>query len=242
MSLLSLAHVGKCYWDGRLQIKVLEDACLDVEAGEWVGVWGARRSGKSTLLQLMAARLQPDEGDVLFAGVSLTSMSSDARARMLRSGGLGVLEGDWRPQRNQPAIEHVALPLLSDGMSLREARRPAYEALERTGVAGCAHMMSGRLSAAERVRVDLARVLVRRPRVVMVDEPGALLRPSEAVQLYELLRALSSTDRVAVVLASEELAPLRSSQRIVSIGDGRLRAMEQPGTLVQFPDQPRRRS
>ena len=242
MSVLALEHVTKRYQDGRGHMTVLDDVSLEVDESEWLGVWGMRRSGKTTLLQLASGRLQPDAGTVRFAGQDLGGISADARARLQRRGGIGLLSGDWRPLRNQPVLEHVALPLLSDGLSLREAREPAWRALERVGVAGCAYMPADRLSVRERIRVGLARTLVHEPRAIMVDEPAALLRPSEAVEFHDLLRSLGRESPLAMIIASEELGPLRKAHRVMSIDGGRLRTMQEPGTLVQFPEAPRRRS
>jgi ABC-type ATPase involved in cell division len=79
-------------------------------------------------------------------------------------------------------------------------------------------------------------LLVQEPRLLLVDEPAALLRPSEGVELYELLRSLGRDSPIAVVIASEDVAPIRKTQRIMSIGSGKLRAMDERGTLVQFPE------
>jgi putative ABC transport system ATP-binding protein len=240
VSLLSLEHISKRYRDGRGHNTVLNDVSVDVHADDFLGVWGMRRSGKTTLLQVMAGRVQPDEGTVYFDGQDVTTMSPDRRARLHRRRGIGLLSSDWRSTRNKPVLEHVALALLSDGLSLSEARDPAWKALERAGVARCAHMSAGRLSLGERIRVALAQALVHEPRVLLIDEPAVLLRPSEGVELYDLLRALGSEGETAIVVASDELAPIRKAHRVVSIGGGKLRAMEQPGTLVQFPERPRR--
>ena len=80
-----------------------------------------RRSGKSTLLRIAAGRQLPDEGNVYFDGDEITRRSADRRARLQRHDGIGLLSADWRPVRNELAIEHVAFPLLGDGWSLREA-------------------------------------------------------------------------------------------------------------------------
>jgi putative ABC transport system ATP-binding protein len=122
-------------------------------------------------------------------------------------------------------------------MSLREAKGPAHLALDRMGVSRCAYMSTDRLSRSERVRVALARAFVHKPKLLLVDEPAVRLSPSEGVELYELLFSLGSESGLAIVVASEEVAPLRRAHRKMSIDGGRLRVMDQPGTVVQFPDQ-----
>jgi lipoprotein-releasing system ATP-binding protein len=244
MSLLSLERVCKRYPDGRREITVLDRVSLQVDEGDVVGIWGMRRSGKSTLLRVAAGRELLQEGSVCFDGDELARMSPDRQARLHRHRGIGLLGADWRPARNGQVIEHVALALLSDGMSLREAREPGWRALERVGVAGCAYMPVDRLSQGERVRVALAQALMHEPRVLLVDEPAALLRPSEGVELYELLHSLGQDSRMAIVIASEDIAPIRTTRRMFSIDSGRLRTMNQSGTLVPFPErtQARQRS
>jgi predicted ABC-type transport system involved in lysophospholipase L1 biosynthesis ATPase subunit len=241
MSLLSLERVHKRYPDGRHELAVLDDVSLEIDAGDFIGIWGARRSGKTTLLQVAAGKAHVEEGTVRFDGEDVTRMSPDRRARLQRRGGIGLLSADWSPERNKPVLEHVALPLLSDGMSLREAREPAWRALERVGVAGCGHMPAGRISHGERIRVALAQTLVHEPRVLLVDEPTVGLRPSEGVELYELLRSLGRDSKLAIVIASEDVNPIRKARRVFSIAGGSLRAMDEPGTLVAFPERPHAR-
>ncbi len=244
MSLLCLEHVSKRFPEGRGQASVLEDLSLEVDRGDFIGIWGMRRSGKTTLLRIAAGRELPDEGKVWFDGQQLTDMSQDRRATLQRRNGIGLLSSDWRPERNKPAVEHVALPLLSDGMSLHEARAPAWKALERAGAAPWAHMPAGRLSQGERIRVALAQILVHEPRVLLVDEPAILLKPSEGVELYDLLRSLTGSGGIAVVIASEDVAPIRKARRLMSLGSGKLRNTDQRGTLLPFPERAstRRRS
>ncbi len=236
MSLLSLEHVTKCFAEGRGQTTVLEDLSLQIDGGDFVGIWGMRRSGKTTLLRIAAGRELPDEGRVWFDGKELTHMSPDRRATLQRRNGIGLLSSDWRPERNKPAVEHVALALLSDGMSLHEARQPAWKALERVGASRWAHMPAGRLSQGERIRVALAQILVHEPRVLLVDEPAILLKPTEGVELYELLRSVGDSSGVAIVIASEDIAPIRKARRFMSLGAGKLRSADPRGTVVPFPE------
>jgi predicted ABC-type transport system involved in lysophospholipase L1 biosynthesis ATPase subunit len=237
MSLLSLRHVSKFYPDGPGTVAALKDVSMEVDEGDFVGLRGMRQSGKTTLLRVAAVAELPDEGSVCFDGHDVASMSADARAKLQRRNGIGLVSTDWRPGRNKPAIEHVALPLLSDGLSLREAKEPAHLALDRMGVSRCAYTPTNRLSRVERVRVGLARAFVHKPRLLLVDDPAVLLSPSEGVELYELLASLGGDPQLAIVVASEELQPIRRASRHMSIDQGKLRSMDQSGTVVPFPDQ-----
>jgi predicted ABC-type transport system involved in lysophospholipase L1 biosynthesis ATPase subunit len=238
MSLLCLEHVSRLYPDGRGEIAALDDVSLAVEDGDFVGVWGPRRSGKSTLLRVAASAEPCDAGRVCFDGHDLTSMSAGERARLHRFEGIALVSTDWRPVYNKPVVEHVALPLLSDGLSLQEAKGPALVALERTGVSNCSYLPAERLSYVERVRVALARALVRRPRLLLVDEPTVPLGPSEGVELYDLLCSLGGEPGVAVVIASEDVAPLRRARRMFSIDRGRVRSTTpETGKVLPFPGQ-----
>ncbi len=242
MSLLSLERVSHSFHDGRSQIVVLREVSLAVDTKEFVGIWGGRRSGKTTLLRIAAGLELPDAGSVLFDGQDIAAMPPGARATILRHRGIGLFSGETRLQRNQEVVEHVALPLLSDRLSMREARKRAMRALERVDLASCAFWLSGRLSQTERVRVGLAQALVHEPRVLLVDEPSVLLRPAEAASLFDLLRSLGREDGRAVVVASEDVAALRGANRVLALGGGRLREAERrAGELIAFPERRGRR-
>jgi len=236
VTLLELDGVSKSYLDGRSVVSLLNRVSLEIDSGELVGVWGPRRSGKSTLLRVAGGLEPPDEGEIRFDGRNTTALSADERARIHRTNGMRLVATDWRPERNASVIDHVTLSLLSAGMSLRDAKAPAHAMLERVGVAQCAYWRAERLSGAERIRVDLARALVHTPRLLLVDEPAVVLSPSEAVSLHELLRELRRDLRLTIVIASEQIAPIRTAGRLLSLDRGRLRSTDTPGTVLAFPD------
>lgn len=236
MTLLAFEHVTKCFPDGIQKIVVLEGASCEIDAGDYIGVWGSRRSGKSTFLRLAAGIELPDEGTVRFADRAISQMSEDARAGLRRRGGIALVGGDWRPPGGHPVLEHVGFGLLSGGVRRRDAEQLARHALDRVDALRCAHMSTERLSLGERVRVELARALVREPRLLLVDEPAILPSPSESRELYALLRSLGKDRALALVVASEDLAPLRGALRIMAIGDGRLRSTDARGKVLPFPD------
>lgn len=235
MSLFAFEHVTKRHWDGRRPFTVLDDVSFELDAGDFVGIWGMRRSGKSTLLRLAAGLELPDEGRILFDGQELTALSGDARAELLRARGIGFVTSTWRPRVRQQAIEYVALPLLADSLSLRQARQVALEELERMGVLNCAHMLTDSLSLGEALRVGLAAALACEPRLLLVDEPAVVLSPSERQELYELITSLGRASTPAVLVASEDIGVVRRARRMMTIGNGVLRSSDKEGEVVSFP-------
>jgi putative ABC transport system ATP-binding protein len=236
MSLLSLESVTKRFPAGLDEIAVLADVSLDVEAGDYVGIQGERRSGKSILLRIAAGWERPDAGRVLYAGRDVWARSDGARAKLRRRDGIALASGTWRPATNKIALRHLQEALACDRVSLREADEPAHRALARVGLAHCAYTPSDRLSPGELLRLGLALRLVHRPRVLLIDEPAVLLRPSESTAFYELLGVLGHDSELALVVVSEELSPIRMARRRFSLDDGRLRSMDRAGgQVLDFP-------
>lgn len=234
MTLLSLRGVCKRCPEGMRDVVVLSDVSLDVDDGDFVGVWGTRRSGKSTLLRIAAGMEPPDSGEVLLDGVDMARLSVDKRLEALRAG-VGFA-ANWRPHRHERAIDHVAWTAMSEGDTrLRHARGQARRALERVDMLGCAHRRTSDLSLGELVRVELARALVRSPRLLLVDEPPVLSSPSEGHDLYGLLRSLGKEHDLAVVLASEDNDLIGKARRIMAIRRGRLRTTDKAATVLAFP-------
>lgn len=233
--LVSFERVSKRYRDGYREIVVLDDASFELERGVFIGVWGARRTGKSTLLRLMAGIELPDAGSVRFEGGDIDAMSLAARERLLRGDIALMAAGDWRPRSQETAVEYVALSLGSSTSSVSEARRRARLVLDRVGMTDQADEMTGSLSMAERMRVMLARALVREPRLLLVDEPALVPSLVERDALYGLLRDLAREFGSTLVIASEDMAPLHGAEVVMSVGDGELCSTDERGAVVDFP-------
>jgi ABC-type cobalamin/Fe3+-siderophores transport system ATPase subunit len=237
--LLSLTEVTRRYADGQREIAVLDRVSLEIDPGDHVGVWGPRRSGKSTLLRIMAGFEAPDEGTVRFDGHVTTAMSSRERSRLLRGGGVALVSSEWRPQVNRPVVDLVATAAMGGGMTLHLARPRARQALARVGAWEHADVRAGRLSLGERIRVGLAAAMVREPRLLLVDEPAVLPSPRESEELYALLRSLGHSADLAVVIASEDLAAIHGSRRTMAVSSGEVRSMDRPGVVLSFPKRAR---
>jgi predicted ABC-type transport system involved in lysophospholipase L1 biosynthesis ATPase subunit len=233
--LLTVAQVTKRYVDGRHEMLVLDRVSLEIDAGDFVGMWGPKRSGKSTLLRVMAGIEQPDEGEIRFDGRPLQAMSARERSRQLRHGGIALVSSEWRTQIVRPAIELVATACASDGTSMRRARASARKALTRVGGSDFADVRTDRLTLGERLRTALAMALVREPRLLLMDEPAVLPGPLESNELSSLLHSLGEDPDLAVVIASESLAALSGTSRTMAVSSGEVRSMDQDGVLVRFP-------
>jgi putative ABC transport system ATP-binding protein len=240
--LLSFERVRKRYPDGRQEIAILKDASFELAAGDFLGLWGARRTGKSTLLRLAAGLELPDAGAIRFQGQDITRLSVRERGRLLRGGIALVCAEDWRPGHRERVVDLVALPLISSGATLHEARRLARRVLDRVGAGARADELAASLSLGERMHTMLARALVHEPRLLLIDEPASIPSLGERDALNELLRAIAREQRATLVVASEEVAPLRGAGLRMSIGDGELVCAEhEPGTVLPFPDRARAR-
>jgi ABC-type lipoprotein export system ATPase subunit len=234
--LLSFANVGKRFPDGGREITILDGVSFEVEAGVFVGVYGTRRAGKSTLLRLAAGIERPDAGAVCFDGRMLNEMTSGERGHLLRGDLAFMASGDWRPNLGESVVDHVATSLGSEGLTVRDARRRALGALERVGVSATGgEEAAGSLSLAERTLVMLARALVREPRLLLVDEPAVMPNLGDRDRFYVLLRELVRERNMALLVASEEMGALQGAGVMMSISDGEVCTTEKRGTVVPLP-------
>jgi len=239
MALLTLDGVAKRYWRGYNQLVALDDVSLEVEPGDFVAIWGSSRSGKTTLLRVAAGIEAPDAGSVVFDGASLASLSRRRRARLL----LDQIGCVWQSGRITPGLsvlDHVALPRLKH-VSHTQARREATAVLERVGARQCAQARWHELSDGDRTRVAVAHALVRRPRLLLADEPTAALNMIEREQLVSLLRSVAKDAGVAVLMTTPDAPATQRSNRVMSLDRGRLikPRSEERGALIDFPARPR---
>jgi ABC-type lipoprotein export system ATPase subunit len=238
-SLLRIRDVSKAYPDGSGQIAVFDDASLELAAGAHIGVYGRRRSGKSTLLRIAAGIDRPNRGSVVFDGHDLTRISGSEHARLLRSRLAYVAICDWRPNPGESVIQHLALSLGGDGRTVRQAERRALRELDLVGVSAAeAHSLATQLSIVDRTRVMLARALAREPILIVLDDPVLTPSTTERDNLYRLLRTIARERGAALLVASDDLPALQGFDVLMSISARELCTSEVNATIVPFPVPP----
>jgi ABC-type Mn2+/Zn2+ transport system ATPase subunit len=210
------------------------DVSIEIVAGELVIVWGPARSGRTTLLNVAAGLCPPHSGSVAFAG-------RPARASLGRHRGFAVVpSGDGTLLGHEKlVIDQVAYPALRV-MSRWRAQAAADAALRRCGVEELGQTPMQALSHAERVRVLLARSLVREPRLVMMDEPIAGLSHTESERFLDLVRSLVR-DGIAVLMTDDaEGSALVPGARVLTMQRGTLRGASPSPPAEVIPLEQRR--
>jgi len=225
MSLIRLEGVTKT-------VPLADDATLDilrgvdlvVEAGEHVSIVGRSGSGKSTLLNILGLIDAPTTGTHWFDEVDVSGMRSGARDR-LRGEQVGFIFQQFNLLQGRTALENVMTPLLySSGAEFWRRRSIAGEMLERVGLGHRADSMPHRLSGGEQQRVAIARSLVRRPRVILADEPTGALDVETGAGVMTLLDAIATENEAALVTITHDLAVATRASRHYQLDTGVLSA------------------
>lgn len=241
---LRFEGVTRRHPDGERQVAVLDDVSFTVREGAVLGLFGTRRSGKSTLLRLAAGIELPDKGVVRFAGRSLSDMSQVERERLLRGTIALLCPQEWRPKAGERVIDHVALTLASGGATVSDARRRARQALADVAMADRCEQPAEALSLGERVRAMLAGAMAHDPSLLLVDEPALTSSAAERDEIGALLRTIAQERHATLMIASEELAALHGASVLMSISHGELCSTDEsrqphepgePGVVIRLP-------
>jgi ABC-type lipoprotein export system ATPase subunit len=226
MALLTLDSVVHSYVRGSRPVSVLSGVSLDVHAGGLIGVYGQRRSGKTTLLKIAAGFERPVEGVVRYQGTALDGLSRDDLAHLHREQ-IAWVERAAPHVAELTAVEYVAMPLYGR-VPLSRARRRAFAALDAAGAAEHASQSWREISDMGRTLVAIAHALVRDPRVVLVDGPTARLGVVEREHVIGLLRAVAEEREIGVVLAVPDTPSLLHVSEVRLLSRGRLIAPAEP--------------
>jgi ABC-type lipoprotein export system ATPase subunit len=225
MSLLELAGVGKRYRSAGRERTVLGEIDLAIEPGDLVMVWGARRSGRSTLLRVAAGIERADTGTVRFEDQDVSEQTLGAD--------IGYVAKTLRATEEQGVLEQVAAVLMARGVSVRDANERARAALARACAQECAAMRVSELDSGEVIRVAIARAIVLAPKLIVIDEPAATVEISQRDEVLAVLRTLTS-EGVAVLASTGEPDQLAGADMALTLRDGRLhgKRRSQMGTVL----------
>jgi putative ABC transport system ATP-binding protein len=216
--LVRLEGAARTYREGGVAVEALRPVDLAVERGEYVAVTGPSGSGKSTLLHVLGLLDRPTEGRYLLDGEDVTTLA-DRDLAALRGRSIGFVFQRFHLLREETALANVSLPLLYAGLSRGERARRAREALEAVGLGPRAAHRPGRLSGGEQQRVALARAIVKRPRLLLADEPTGNLDSAAGGQVLSIVDRLNASG-TTVVLITHDPTVAGHARRRLAIHDG----------------------
>lgn len=219
--MLEFRGVFKVYGRGAGRREVLVDLSFEIKPAELAVVVGASGAGKSTLLRLVTGEERPTRGAVLVDGSEVASLGRRGVARLRR--GLGVAGSGARLLEDRPALENLTFVLEALGVARAEARERGFAALADVGLAGVRNALARELADGERRRLELARALVTRPRLLLLDEPTAMLDPSQGGIVVALIRSAHARGITCLVTTQAVELGRALEGRVLPLLGGRLR-------------------
>ncbi len=209
--MLKLCHASKIYQKNG--VRALDNISLCVRPGEYVSVTGASGSGKSTLMNILGLLDTLTEGQYILDGEDVSALSPQGLA-LLRSRKVGFVFQRSQLIPGMTALENAALPLIIQGVPLRERMERAANALCSVGLSHRASHKPGQLSGGQQQRVAVARAVVTNPSVILADEPTSGLDPEAAQDVLGLFGKLHSEGNTVVLITHDPAAASRAGRQL----------------------------
>jgi branched-chain amino acid transport system ATP-binding protein len=229
-ALLELEGLRKAFGS----VVVADALSLRVTRGEILGVVGPNGAGKTSVLNLVSGILAPDGGRIFVEGTEITRLTVHARARL----GIGRTYQIPRPFGGMTVFENVLLGATYAGRGRHDGRDrtdATLEALESTALIGRANAMAGALPLLDRKRLELARAIATRPKLLLLDEIAGGLTEGEVELLVGTLKSLSTGGLTIIWIEHIVSALLSIVDRLIAMDDGRILAEGDPRTVLADP-------
>lgn len=225
--LIDVRDLTKVYEMGDVQVHALRGVTFTVESGEFIAIVGPSGSGKSTMMDILGCLAKPTEGEYYLEEEEVGKLS-DNRLAEIRNRKVGFVFQSFNLLQRTTALHNVELPLIYSGLSRKERRRRAFEALESVGLADRVHHKSNEMSGGQIQRVAIARALVNNPSMIFADEPTGNLDTRSGGEIMAIFDELNEAGNTIIMVTHEpEIAA--HARRILHIRDGLIERDEQIG-------------
>lgn len=228
--LLQVSGLGKSFGG----FVALDQVSLTVRAGERLGLIGPNGSGKTTLINCISGALFNDLGTIHFDGRDITRLPSFQRARA----GIARSFQIPKPFRSMTVLENLLVPLEYAAQGRAGGRRvidEAFSVLEVIGLSARAHEDSGNLTQVDMRKLELARAMAAKPRLLISDEAMAGLSTNEVDEVLGILQRLNDTGITVIMIEHIMQAVMKFSQRVICLDAGQIICEGAPQEIVQDP-------
>src|SRR5256885_491487 len=220
MANVRLGELTKYYKRGSETIKALDGVTLDIDKGEFIAVVGRSGSSKTTMLDLLGLLLKPTAGGLLIDDVDTAKLGDRDRAHM-RARKVGFVFQEYNLLSGLNVLENVMLPLryVKNGAA---GKQRAIELIDRVGLSDRIKHKPSELSGGQMQRVAIARSMVNRPSLILLDEPTGAVDTETAQQLVDLLKLLNREDQVTIVIVTHDVDIASQARRQIRLKDGKV--------------------
>ena len=218
--MIELHRVSKVYSVGPVKVPALREVSFRINKGEFVVLTGPSGAGKTTLLRLLYRDDLPSEGDVEVLGANLVGLGRSQVAALRRS--IGVVFQDSKLLPVRTVYENVAFVLRVLGAPRREITERAFDALRVVGLSARAQAYPAQLSQGEAQRAALARAIVRRPPLLLADEPTGNLDEAMAAEIVAVLKDIGAGGTTIVLATHQARLAATLRRRTLTLGGGRV--------------------
>jgi len=218
---VQLANVTKDYQVGAERVHAVRGITLSIPAQRFTMIVGPSGSGKTTLLNLIGCIDAPSSGEVEISGRDVGHLS-DSAVSDFRAEKIGFIFQSFSLIPVLSAYENIEYPLLLTGVSAKERRRATLAMLEAVGLTAQKRQRPNELSGGQKQRVAIARALVKRPAIVLADEPTANLDSQTGASIIALMRRMQTESKTTFIFASHDDHLISHADEIFTIRDGKL--------------------
>jgi len=226
MKLIEAREVTKVYSLGDVEVRALDGVSLGIETGEFLAIMGPSGSGKSTFMNIIGCLDIPTDGQYLLEEVDVGRLGRDELAH-IRNEKIGFVFQGFNLLPRTTALENVELPLLYNGVSVKERHQKALAALHTVGLEGREHHHPNQLSGGQQQRVAIARAIVNQAPIILADEPTGNLDTKTSQEIMELFQKLNSGSAITIILVTHEQDIAAYSRRVIRFLDGHVLSDEQ---------------
>ncbi len=226
MSLLELKKVKKIYQQGKIEVPALRGVDLKVEEGEFTTIFGPSGSGKTTLLNMIGCLDTPTEGEIRLNDKKVSDLSRKALA-MTRRYNIGFVFQSYNLIPVLTAYENVEFAIrLTDHTSESQMKEKVLKILEEVGLKGLESRRPNELSGGEKQRVAIARALVKKPKLILADEPTANLDSENAAGVVDIMRKMNKELNTTFIFSTHDPMVMKYANRFIKLKDGMISADE----------------